>query len=162
MARFKTLYQANKQIIRYLIAGVLTTIVCFVVYLCCVKTVLDPGVPLQLQAANAISWVAAVTFAYAVNRRFVFESRDPHILREAAAFYAARIGTLLLEMAFMYLTVSRGGMNDRAAKVLAQIIVIIANYLFSKWFVFRRGDSSREPGEQSGGDRQARQRTGRE
>ena len=137
MAQWKSFYQTHKRIIHYLIAGVLTTVVCYAVYLACVHTFLDPRIPLQLQAANVISWIAAVTFAYFVNRRFVFESRDPHMLREAAKFYAARVGTLLMEMAFMYGTVTAGGMNDRIAKIHAQIIVIIANYVFSKWFVFR-------------------------
>ena len=71
----KRLYEKYKEIINYLIVGVLTTVVSLGVYYACVYTVLDPNQPLQLQTANVISWVAAVTFAYFTNRRYVFESK---------------------------------------------------------------------------------------
>ena len=64
----RELYQKYKEIIRYLIVGVLTTVVSLASYYLCVYTILDPDSPLQLQAANVISWIAAVTFAYFTNR----------------------------------------------------------------------------------------------
>ena len=65
------------EIVRYLIVGGLTTVVSLSVYYGCVLTFLDPENPLQLQAANIISWIAAVTFAFFANRIFVFRSRGP-------------------------------------------------------------------------------------
>ena len=65
----KAVFIKYKEIIMYLIAGVLTTIVSLGVYYLCVLTILDPHNPVQLQAANVISWIAAVTFAYFTNRK---------------------------------------------------------------------------------------------
>ena len=136
--RLQGLFRKYKRIISYLVVGVLTTIVALAVYYACVYTFLDPQKPLELQAANVISWVCAVTFAYFTNRKFVFESTNPDMLKEAASFCAARIGTLLLEMAFLALTVSVLHLSDKLMKPAAQFLVIIANYIFSKLFVFNK------------------------
>lgn len=134
----KKLYEKYKEIINYLIVGVLTTVVSLASYYLCVYTFLDPDQPVQLQAANIISWVAAVTFAYFTNRRFVFESKNENRLGEAAAFYGARVATLLMDMACMFLMVTLAGMNDKIAKLAVQVIVTVANYVLSKFLVFRK------------------------
>lgn len=134
----KELYLKYKEIINYLIVGGLTTIVSLAVYYSCVLTILDPKDPLQLQIANVISWVAAVTFAYFTNRKYVFESTDPDMIREGTAFFASRIGTLLMDMGTMFLLVTVMGMSDKIAKLIVQVIVTIGNYLFSKLIVFRK------------------------
>lgn len=134
----RELYQKYKEIIRYLIVGVLTTVVSLASYYLCVYTILDPDSPLQLQAANVISWIAAVTFAYFTNRRYVFESKNQNRLGEAAAFYGARVATLLMDMGCMFLLVTLAGVNDKIAKLLVQVIVLVANYVLSKFLVFRK------------------------
>ncbi len=139
---FIDLYRRHKEVINYLIVGGLTTVVSLSVYYACVLTFLNPDNALQLQAANVISWIAAVTFAYFTNRIFVFESKNPHILKEAGAFYAARLGTLLMEMAVMFLLVTVIGMNDKIAKLAVQVLIIIANYILSKLVVFRKDKSN--------------------
>ena len=136
MERIKEIYQRYREIINYLIVGGLTTVVSLLTYYGCVFTFLDPQVPLQLQAANVISWIAAVIFAYFTNRRFVFRSERKDMLREAAAFTGSRVATLLMDMACMFLMVTVAGMNDKIAKLLVQVIVTVSNYLFSKFFVF--------------------------
>ena len=137
MDKIKELYLKYKEIINYLIVGVLTTVVSLTVYYGLVLTVLDPQNPIQLQAANIVSWVCAVIFAYWANRKFVFESKSTEIVKEASAFVTARIGTLVMDMVFMFVTVSLFGMNDKVAKLLDQVMVTIANYVFSKLFVFK-------------------------
>ena len=72
MNTIKTLYQKYKELINYLIVGGLTTVVSLGVYYGCELTFLNPEVPVQLQAANVLSWIAAVTFAYFTNRKYVF------------------------------------------------------------------------------------------
>lgn len=138
MCQMKDLYSRYKEIINYLIVGILTTLVSLGVYYACVLTVLDPSDPLQMQTANVVSWIAAVTFAYVTNRKFVFESSDPNILREGTAFFMARIGTLLMDMGMMFLFVTVMNVNDKIAKLIVQVIVIVGNYLFSKLLVFRK------------------------
>lgn len=132
----KGFYLKHKEIINYLIVGGLTTVIGLATYYLCVFTVLNPKDPIQLQIANVISWVAAVSFAYITNRRFVFESSNPNMLREGASFVASRIGTLLIDMGLMFLLVTVIGMSDKIAKLIVQIIVIVGNYLFSKFLVF--------------------------
>lgn len=124
--------------ISYLIVGGLTTAVSLTVYWLCTKTFLDPGIPLQLQAANVISWICAVAFAYVTNRKYVFQSRAENMVLEAGKFVLSRVTTLLMEMAIMWLGVTVWHINDRIVKIVAQIIIIIANYVFSKLIVFRK------------------------
>ena len=128
----------KRETVSYIIVGVLTTVVSLAVYYGLVLTVLDPNDAIQLQAANILSWIAAVTFAYVTNRKYVFRSRNPGILKEASAFFAARISTLLIDMFSMFLMVSVLGMNDKPAKLIVQVIVFVANYVFSKFLVFRK------------------------
>ena len=134
----KELYIKYREIISYLIVGGLTTVVSLVTYYACVLTALDPNHPVQLQCANILSWIAAVAFAYVTNRRFVFRSRNKHMLREAGAFVASRVGTLVMDMALMFIMVTLGGLNDKLAKLVVQVVVTVANYVLSKFFVFHK------------------------
>ena len=134
----KKIYNQYKEIINYLIVGVLITIVSLDVYYGCVLTILYPHDPIQLQIANVVSWVAAVTFAYFTNRKYVFESHEPDMLKEGSAFFASRVGTLLMDMGTMFLLVTVMGMSDKIAKLIVQVIVTVGNYLFSKLLVFRK------------------------
>ena len=140
MKKCMELYKQYKEIINYLIVGVLTTVVSLGVYYACVLTFLDPENAIQLQVANIISWVAAVTFAYFTNRKFVFESKNPDMLKEASAFVGARVATLLMDMLCMFVMVTCMGWSDKIAKLVVQVIVTVANYVFSKIFVFRKKD----------------------
>ena len=128
----------NNEITRYLVVGGLTTVVSLGVYYGLVPTVLDPNNPVQLQIANVISWIAAVSFAYVTNRKFVFQSNDSHILKEASGFFASRIGTLLMDMFLMFVMVTILGWSDKIAKIIVQVVVTVANYVFSKLLVFRK------------------------
>ncbi len=133
---FKKLF--TKEIIMYLIFGVLTTIVSLAVYYACVWTFLDPNNAVQLQIANIISWVAGVAFAYVTNRKFVFESKESNKIKEATKFVSSRVVTLLLDMAIMGLGVTVLHFNDKIMKIISQVVVIVANYVFSKIFVFKK------------------------
>lgn len=139
MGKIKKNMGRYRELISYLIVGGLTTVVSLGTYYGCTLTVLDAAVPLQLQAANVLSWIAAVTFAYFTNRKYVFESRNQHMLKEAAAFYASRLSTLLMDMGLMFLMVTILGWDDKIAKLIVQVVVTIANYVISKFFVFKKG-----------------------
>lgn len=134
----KNLYLKYKELINYLIVGVLTTVVSMAVYFGCVMTILDPNNPFQLQLANIISWICAVTFAYFTSRRFVFESKNSHILEEAVRFYLSRVTTLLMDMGIMFVMVTLLAYNDKLAKLVCQVVVTIANYILSKLLVFKK------------------------
>ena len=126
-----------REVVSYLIFGVLTTVVSLALYYGLVYTVLNPEVAWQLQLANVISWVGSVLFAYVTNRKFVFHSTNENKLREAGSFFGARIITLVMDMIIMFLGVTLWHFNDKIVKLASQVIVIVANYVFSKLFVFR-------------------------
>lgn len=134
----KELYYKYKEIINYLIVGGLTTVVSLGSYYLCVLTFLDPNTALELQIANIISWISAVTFAYFANRKFVFESKNENKLKEAGSFYMSRVATLLMDMGIMFVLVTLLNFNDKIAKLVVQVVVTVLNYVFSKLFVFNK------------------------
>ena len=142
MKKIVDLYKKYEEIINYLIVGVLTTIVSLVVKWGLLFTVLDPKNSVQLQVAVVISWIAAVVFAYITNRIFVFKSKSKKILKEITSFFGARLLTLGLEMLIMWFFVTFLKLNSDLWVLMwtmvAQILVIIFNYIFSKLFVFRK------------------------
>lgn len=132
------LIKKYEEFIRYIIIGVLTTIVSLVTYYLLVYTVFDPNVALELQITNVISWVVSVTFAYFTNRTFVFKREGKFKFKEVTEFYLSRISTLFLEMLLMYLFVTVLHFNDKIIKIVAQVIVILTNYILSKFIVFKK------------------------
>ena len=131
------LYKKYEEIINYLIVGGLTTVVSLGTYYLCVYTFLNPDNALQLQIANIISWICAVTFAYFTNRTFVFKSKRTDKLKEAISFYGSRVATLLMDMGIMFLFVTVLHFNDKIMKLVVQVIVTVLNYVFSKLLVFK-------------------------
>ena len=138
MNNIKELYLKYKEIINYLIFGVLTTVVSLATYYICVYTFLNPNNSLQLQIANIISWIVGVAFAYITNRKFVFESKEQAKLQEAGKFVTSRIATLIADMLVMFIGVTVLTLNDKIVKLISQIIVVVANYLLSKIIVFKK------------------------
>ena len=136
MQKIKKLVIKYKEIINYLIFGVLTTIVSLGTYYGSVYTFSNDG--FQLQVANVISWIAGVIFAYVTNRKFVFESKEKNKLKEASKFVASRVATLLMDMIIMFIGVTTLKFNDKIIKLLSQILVIVANYVLSKIIVFKK------------------------
>ena len=134
----KTIYKKYEEIINYLIVGVLTTIVSLSSYYILVFTILNPNNPLELQIANVISWICAVTFAYITNRKYVFKSKNQKKLKEIVSFTSSRIITLLLDMLIMFITVTIFKINDKIAKLIIQVVVTITNYVLSKLIVFKK------------------------
>lgn len=128
----------NKEVIMYLIFGVLTTVVSLLVYYGCIYTFLNPENAVQLQIANIISWIAGVAFAYITNRKFVFESNEANQLKEISKFVTSRLATLFLDMIIMFIGVTCLHGNDKMVKLISQVLVIIGNYIFSKLFVFKK------------------------
>ncbi len=138
----KELYKKYKEIINYVIFGILATIVNLATKYILLFTILDASNATQLQISVIISWIAAVTFAYFTNRTFVFESKNEHRLKEFASFICGRIATLLLEMFVMWFFVTLLKLDSDFYVVIftlvAQALVIIANYVISKLFIFKK------------------------
>ncbi len=132
------LYKKYEEMINYVIVGGLTTLVSWMVYFASVYTFLDANDGVQLQIANILSWIAGVTFAYVTNRKFVFKSKEKNILKEAAQFSASRLSTLFLDMIVMFVMVTVMGIHDGISKIVSAVLVTVANYVISKFFVFKK------------------------
>jgi len=150
MDRFKKLL--NREAVSYLFFGVLTTVVNYVVFHVMYHTVLGGKGSL---AANFVAWVAAVVFAYVVNKLFVFESKSwawQVLIREVPSFVAARVASFGIEEAGLFVSESLLGLNTvtvlalgsfcvdgvMASKLALSVIVVVLNYFFSKWFIFKK------------------------
>ena len=138
MNRLVNVYEKHEEVIIYLIVGVMTTILNLVIYYGCVFTVLNPEDKLELQIANLIAWTVGVIFAYFMNRKYVFKSKNIDIKKEATKFLSSRVVTLLMDMSIMFFTVSILRFNDKIMKIFSNILVIILNYIFSKLLVFKK------------------------
>ena len=130
--KINELYKKNKELINYVIVGVLTTIVSIGSYYL-FRFVIKNYIVLSI-----VTWVLSVAFAYFANRAFVFESKEKNIIREISKFVGSRLFTLGLEIVLMILFVSIMKVNDMVAKIVLQFVILITNYLLSKLFVFKK------------------------
>ena len=141
MQKIKEIYFKYKEVINYLIFGVLTTIVSLVVKYLLLFTIFDASNALELQVAVIISWIAACLFAYITNRIWVFESKSKEFIKEMIKFFVARLSTLGLEMLIMFIFVTVLGLNSDIWVIVwtlvSQVLVIIGNYILSKLIVFK-------------------------
>ena len=142
MKRIWNLYHKYEEIINYLIVGGLTTVISLAVKYGLLFTVMDASNAIELQAAVVISWIVAVAFAYIANRIFVFHSKSKKYLKEISGFVAGRIATLVLEMFIMWFFVTLLKLDSNlwvvVWTIVAQILVIVGNYIISKLFVFKK------------------------
>ncbi len=136
------LYREHREIANYLIVGGLTTVVSLAIKYILLFTFLNAEDAVQLQIAVIASWVGSVIFAYWANRKYVFESKEKNKVYEFGKFVASRVATLLMDMFIMWFFVTALELNSNTWVIVwtlvSQVIVIVANYVFSKLFVFRK------------------------
>lgn len=87
-----------------------------------------------------LSWVTSLIFAFYLNRKYVFKSKNK-IIKEFINFSLSRLLTLILELIFMYILVDLFKINDMLAKLINLIIIFISNYLLSKFLVFKKSST---------------------
>ena len=134
--KFLTLVRKHKDILLYLIFGVLTTLVNYAVYL-----PLYNYAGVSASISNAIAWIAAVAFAFLTNKPFVFESHDWHLktlLPELGKFLGCRVGSGLAETVILLLTVDVLHWNGNVWKLVTSVLVVVLNYVASKLLVFKK------------------------
>lgn len=130
----KKLYASS--VVRYVFFGGCTTLVNLISFYVLRK------LRVGLNIANAISIILAILFAYVVNSRFVFQDKCQTLadhIRPFCKFISARLMTMVIEVGGVWLLVAKLGMNDMVGKFATQFIVLILNYVFSKFFVFTTG-----------------------
>lgn len=128
-------YYKHESVMLYLIVGAMTTAV----------SIITQYIPLLMgfptEVNTTVSWVCAATFAFFTNKVWVFKNESKtrsDWIKQAAAFYGARLTTYFLELAFMSFTVRVLLQNEYVMKLIAQVFILIINYLFSKLVVFRK------------------------
>ena len=134
----KKLFEKYKDVIPYLIFGVITTIINIVSYWFLAHILGMGTVP-----ASVIAWFLAVLTAYLTNRKWVFHSDargSREILEEIVKFFGARLFTGVIDWVFMFVTVDVLGGRDVIMKFLSNVIVVVLNYIFSKWVIFKKHD----------------------
>ena len=136
------LWNKYKSVIAYLFWGVVTTIVNIGVF-----QWLSSGIHWNYQLANIIAWFVSVLVAYLTNKVWVFGSHYTTFrafIVEFIKFYFYRALTLLIDIVFMYVGVTRLGFDSAiqqlVVKILDNVVVVIANYIFSKWLIFKSND----------------------
>ena len=129
----KNIIQKNREIIMYLVFGVLTTVVNIVVYY-----IFSNLLHMNYLFSNAMAWFLSVLFAYVTNRKYVFDSKNNQIIKEAISFFGSRLATGIMDMVLMWFLVNFNIVNDVVAKVVVNVIVVILNYILSKLVVFKK------------------------
>ncbi len=136
MEMVKKLLAKYRDVLIYLVFGVLTTVVNYLVYLPCYNL-------LHMSAAvsNVIAWVFAVIFAYLTNKPFVFQSHDwsaKTVVPELTKFVMTRLGSGAAETVIIFLTVDVLRWNGNVMKLATSVLVVVLNYVGSKLLVFRK------------------------
>ncbi len=136
----------NRETVTYLVFGVLTTLVNYLVFWLALEAL---GKDSSL-VSNALAFIVAVSFAYIANKLWVFKSkswRAEVLRREIPSFLAARVVSFAIEelglLVFADLlgaknTTILGFNGTLVVKILLDVIVILLNYLFSKFFIFKK------------------------
>lgn len=132
----QNLVKKNRDVLSYLIFGVLTTVVNYAVYLPVYN-----WLGLSAAVSNMIAWVAAVAFAFLTNKPFVFQSHDwsrQVVLPELSKFVGCRVASGVMETVILFLTVDLLHWNGNIWKLVTQVLVVILNYVASKLIVFKK------------------------
>lgn len=136
MDKLRGLLRRHRELLSYVFWGIMTTAVNYASYL-----LLTRLLRVHYLAADVTAWVVSVLFAYFVNKLFVFRSRDwawRVALRELWQMAASRLFSGALELGILWLFVDRLALNDGAVKLAANVVVVVVNYVLSKWVVFRK------------------------
>ena len=155
--KIKELYKKYEEVVLYLFFGVLTTIVSVGLYF--LFDVLfnwlsvyfnNPSITLQNNGAiNSacviVKNIIAIIFAYVTNRKYVFKSKVygfKNIMIEMLNFFGARALTLVFEVVFMFITANVLGFNTMIMNIIAQFVIVVLNYVFSKLWIFKEKDKN--------------------
>ena len=171
---FRALFEKYREIIMYCIFGIATTLVSWLVYGLCERLLppihagsgafvswivtlfgggTDADAFLSMTLAGVISWIIAVSFAFVTNKLWVFESRSWEgalVRTEALTFFGGRLATGILEIFAVPALVGWGfdltlfGVNGLPAKILVSLLIVVLNYILSKFLSFRGGETRAE------------------
>ena len=129
------MYRKYKEAIDYLFWGGVTFVLSLVLFY-----VFANIMNIYEQIANILSWIVCVLFAYFTNRTFVFQSKVKgikNIFKEFKEFVTARLLTLVMENAILFVMIDLLTINNMFSKLVGQFVVIVSNYFLSKLWIFK-------------------------
>ena len=142
MKKIKELIIKYKSLILYVVFGGFTTIINIVTY-----NGLYYLAGCGNNPSNIAAWIASVLFAYITNKLFVFESKSfakNVFFKELFAFFSARIATGVLDVVIMHVAVNVFGLSGGLFKIIANVIVMVLNYIASKLVIFKKGEKEKK------------------
>ncbi len=123
-------------IIKYAVAGGMTTgvnyLIYFVLLATCGQSSRQTGVYL---GANSAAWLGAVLFSYVMNRKMVFHSKNDW-LAEFIHFAGMRLATLAAENLLLYLMIDQVGFSGQVSKIAVSFVTVVLNYAACRWKIF--------------------------
>lgn len=132
----RALLQKHREAISYVFWGVMTTLVNYAAYFL-LRSILH----VPLVSTNTTAWAVSVLFAYFVNKLFVFESKSwawRVAVRELWQMTASRLFSLGLETGILWLFVEELRCSEVIVKLCANVLVVVVNYVLSKFIIFRK------------------------
>lgn len=131
----KGIFWKYKEVILYFFFGGLSMIISIGSF-----SAFNYGFGMNALTANILSWIITIIFVYITNKKWVFEiksSNEKEILTEFILFVTGRVSTLVLEEAILFIGIYLFDINSIFVKIGAQIVVIVSNYIISKFIVFK-------------------------
>ena len=126
----------DSQFSKYILTGAITSIINLILYTILTDYIFSPLNAITLQISNVIAWIVTVVIAYILNKNYVFESEEP-VWKTLIMFYLSRLFTLLIETFMLWLLITKLGVNNIIGKLVTITVVIILNYIISKFITFK-------------------------
>lgn len=127
----KNLYSKYDKIFAYAIFGILTTVINLLIFY-----FLSEKFKIDIMISTVIAWIIAVGFAYITNKKYVFDSKPNKNLLEVFKFYTSRLFTGWLDLIGVYVFIKILDFKSMPTKIFLNILIIILNFVFSKYLVF--------------------------
>jgi len=135
------LKKENSEIFKYLFFGVCTTIINLTIFY-----IFTNVFHIHYMISNIFAWLFGVLFAYITNKLCVFKSltcEKKVLVKETFSFFLSRIFTLGIDQILIFLLIGILSVNSIISKIISSIVVVIANYIFSKFFIFKNNDTKK-------------------
>ena len=142
-----------RELIAYLVFGVLTTIVSWGTYYIWRQMFNMTSYPTDSAAytliatsGQVVSFILSVLFAFFTNKKYVFKSertKENGLWKEIALFFSARVlAWVLFDLALfnvlLFFTKNLSANADLILKLLMNVLVVIFNYVASKLIIFKK------------------------
>ena len=135
----KSLFERYKELVLYGVVGVMTTVINLGIFY--IASLFLGKELIAINIANMLAWVGGVSFAFIANKLVVFKSKSfekGKLIKEILSFVAARVASLGVEVLVLNVGIGLLGINEMVCKVVAQVGIILMNYVLSKYIIFKK------------------------